>query len=312
MEHMKTIIIFVLLLLLLISILYHIYYRLNIKHITQQLEEILNTPDTNQLLTVIAKQKDIILLANVLNSSIKDTRLSHIRLRRMNQSFRQSITNISHDLRTPLTTAGGYVQMLQSGVTEEEHKEYLSIISERQTMVRKLLEQLFEYVRIESGEITYEHVPIDAKKILADTLAMYYDDFNRKGYEPIVQLPETPCMIQGDEQGVKRIFSNILYNGIIHGQGAYRFEIHESDNFIFTFSNISEPMTQDDLDNIFERFYTKDKFRNKKTTGLGLAIAKEITRRLNGTIEAYYNNGLFSISVSLPKAYKKVGQPSEK
>lgn len=95
MEHMKTIIIFVLLLLLLISILYHIYYRLNIKHITQQLEEILNTPDTNQLLTVIAKQKDIILLANVLNSSIKDTRLSHIRLRRMNQSFRQSITNIS-------------------------------------------------------------------------------------------------------------------------------------------------------------------------------------------------------------------------
>lgn len=302
MENIKMIIIFVLLLLLLISILYHTYYRLNMKHITQQLEEIMNTTDTNQLLTVIAKQRDIINLVNVLNKLIKDIRLSHIQIRRINQNFRQSITNISHDLRTPLTTAGGYVQMLQSGVTEEERQEYLSIILERQNMVKMLLEQLFEYVRIESGEINYEHVPVDAKKVLADSLAIYYDDFNKKGHEPTVHLPEKPCIIQGDEQAVKRIFLNILFNALEHGKGEYRFEIHESDGYIFTFSNTSEPMTKDDLDNIFERFYTKDQSRNKKTTGLGLAIAKEITRRLNGKIEAYYNNGLFSISVFLPKA----------
>lgn len=301
MENIKIIIIFVLLLLLLISIIYHIYYRMNIKHITQQLEEIMNTADTNQLLTVIAKQRDIINLVNVLNKIIKDIRLSYIQIRRINQNFRQSITNVSHDLRTPLTTAGGYIQMLQSGVTEEECQEYLSIILERQNMVKTLLEQLFEYVRIESGEIIYEHVPIDAKKIMVDTLALYYDDFNKKGYEPIVHLLEKPCIIQGDEQGVKRLFSNILFNALVHGKGGYCFEIHESDGYIFTFSNISEPMTRDDLDNIFERFYTKDQSRNKKTTGLGLAIAKEITRQLNGEIEAYYNNGLFSISVLLPK-----------
>lgn len=302
MESIYILIIFVLLLLLLLTITYHIYYRLNIKHITQQLEEIMNIKDTNKLFTVIAKQRDIIKLASILNNLIKDTRLSRIRIRRMNQNFRQSITNISHDLRTPLTTAGGYVQMLQSGVTEEEGQEYLSIISERQNMVKKLLEQLFEYVRIESGEIIYEHVPVDAKKILVDTLAMYYDDFNKKGQEPIIHFPEKSCMVQGDEQGVKRIFSNILFNAIVHGKGKYSFEIHETDVYTFTFSNMSEPMTNDDLDNIFERFYTKDQSRNKKTTGLGLAIAKEITRQLNGKIEAYYNNGIFSISVILPKA----------
>lgn len=302
MESIKTVIIFVLLLLLLLTIIYHKYYSLNIKHIARQLEEIMNIKDTNQLLTVIAKQRDIIKLVNILNNFIKDTRLSRIGIRRMNQNFKQSITNISHDLRTPLTTAGGYVQMLQSGATEEESQEYLLIISERLNMVKQLLEQLFEYVRIESGEIIYEHVPVDAKKILIDTLAMYYDDFNKKGHEPIIYLPETPCMIQGDEQGVKRIFSNILFNAIMHGNGEYSFKIHESDSYIFTFSNISEPMTNDDLDNIFKRFYTKDQSRNKKTTGLGLAIAKEITRRLNGKIEAYYNNGIFSISVLLPKA----------
>jgi len=302
MENIWIIITFVLLLLLLISILYHIYYGMNMKHITQQLEEIMNTTDTNQLLTVITKQRDIISLVNLLNKLIKDIRLSRIQIRRINQNFRQSITNISHDLRTPLTTAGGYVQMLQSGVTEEECREYLSIILERQNMVKMLLNQLFEYVRIESGEIIYEHIPIDAKKVLADTLAMYYDDFNKKGQEPIVRLLEKPCIIQGDEQGVKRIFSNILFNAIVHGKGEYCFEIQESDGYIFIFSNISEPMTRDDLDNIFERFYTKDQSRNKKTTGLGLAIAKEITKRLDGTIEAYYNNGRFSISILLPKA----------
>jgi signal transduction histidine kinase len=192
--------------------------------------------------------------------------------------------------------------MLQAGVTAEEGQEYLAIISERQNMVKQLLEQLFEYVRIESGDIIYEHVPVDAKKIFVETLAMYYDDFNKKGQEPIIHLPEKSCMVQGDEQGVKRIFSNILFNAIIHGKGKYNFEIHESDGYIFTFSNISEPMTKDDLDNIFERFYTKDQSRNKKTTGLGLAIAKEITRRLDGKIEAHYLNGIFSVSVLLPKA----------
>ncbi|WP_242949016.1 sensor histidine kinase [Clostridium amylolyticum] len=101
---------------------------------------------------------------------------------------------------------------------------------------------------------------------------------------------------------MKRIFSNVLFNAIVHGKGEYCFEIQESDFYIFTFSNISEPMTREELEYIFQRFYTKDPARNKKTTGLGLAIAREITEQLNGTIKAYYNNGRFSISILLPKA----------
>lgn len=292
---------FVLILVLLILIFYHMYYRMNIKHITKELKEIMNISDTNQLLTVVAKQRDITNLVNILNNLVKDIRKSRVQVKRLNRNFRQSITNISHDLRTPLTTAGGYLQMLQTSVTEEERQEYLKIILERQNMVKLLLEQLFEYVRIESGEIVYEHVPVDAKKVFIETLAMYYDDFNKKGQEPTVHLPEGPCIIQGDEQGLKRIFSNIIFNAIVHGNGEYYFEIKESNGYIFTFSNASEPMTRDDLDNIFERFYTKDKSRNKKTTGLGLAIAKEITKRLNGKVEAFYNNGRFVVSISFPK-----------
>lgn len=296
----------ILFIMLSISLIYHMYYHKNIKYITGQLEEIISTADTNQILTVAAKQKDIVDMVNMINKLVNDNRLSGIQMKRMNDRFRQSIINISHDLRTPLTTASGYVQMLQTNITEEERQLYISIILERQNMVKLLLEQLFEYVRIESGEITYEKAPLDVKKVFLDTLIMYYDDFNKKGQEPVIRLPEKPCMVLGDEQGVKRVFANILFNAVVHGEGDYCFEIKErEDSYLFISSNISEPMTRDDLENIFERFYTKDQSRNKKTTGLGLSIAREITKRLGGAIEAYYNNGRLSISVSFAKVKEK-------
>lgn len=282
---------------------YHLYYGKNIKYITIQLKEIMNLKDTNQLLTVVLKQRDITNLVNELNNLIRDIRLSSIRIKRLNKDFRQSITNISHDLRTPLTTANGYVQILQTSAVDAEQREYLEIVLERQNMVKILLEELFEYVRIESGEVIYENVPIDAKKVFMDTLVMYYDDFYKKGQEPSIHLVEKPCIILGDEQGVKRIFSNILFNAIIHGRGEYCFRIQESDRgYIFTFSNLSETMNKNDLEYIFQRFYTKDNSRSKKTTGLGLTIAKEITKRLNGKIGASYDNGKFTISILFSKA----------
>lgn len=292
---------FFLMFLLCILSIYHLYYRMNINNIIKQLKEIMSMSDTNQIITVRANQENIIKLVNILNELIKDIRLSRIGIKKLTMKFRKSITNIAHDLRTPLTTASGYVQILQTDVTEEEKQEYLKIILERQNMVKILLEQLFEYVRIESGEITYEQIFIDAKKIFIDTLAIYYDEFDKKGENPIVHLLENQCIILGDEQGIKRIFSNILFNAIIHGKGGYYFKIEEQENYIFTFSNISDPITEDELDKIFDRFYTQDQSRNKKTTGLGLAIAKEITVRLNGNIEAFYNNGIFSIIISFPK-----------
>lgn len=301
MENIWIIATFILLIILIIFIFYHMYYRMNIKHVTKQLEEIINIKDTNQLLTVLARQKDILTLVNILNNHLNENRHSMIQIKRLNKNFRDSITNISHDLRTPLTTAGGYVQMLQGDVTKEERQEYLSIVLERQNTVKKLLEQLFEYVRIESGEIVYESVKVDAKAIFIDVLAMYYNDFFEKGLEPTVIIPSKPCMINGDEQGLKRIFSNILFNAITHGSGDYHFEIEESDEYIFKFSNRSEYMEEEDLNNIFDRFYTKDKSRNKKTTGLGLSIAKEIVKQLDGKINAYYNDGIFLITVSFPR-----------
>lgn len=249
----------------------------------------------------MSKQRDITMFVNQINNLVNNIRKNRIQLERLNKEFRQSITNISHDLRTPLTTANGYIQILQDITDDKEHQEYLDIILEEQKMVQILLEQLFDYVRIESQEITYAHDPIDAKKILIDTLTMYYNEFYKRCKEPVIHFPETPCIVIGDAQGVKRIFSNIICNAIIHGNGNYRFDIKESDHFQFSFSNASEIFSNDELDYIFDRSYTKDKSRNKKTSGLGLTVAKEITKQLNGTIKAYYKKGIFTICVTFPK-----------
>lgn len=135
-----------------------------------------------------------------------------------------------------------------------------------------------------------------------DVLAMHYNDFYNRGEEPMVSMPNTPCIIEGDEQGLKRIFSNIIFNTVTHGEGNYHFEIKEEAGYTFLFSNRSEPITSEELNCIFERFYTKDKSRNKKTTGLGLAITKEIVKQFGGKIEADYHNERFAIVITFPKS----------
>ncbi len=276
-------------------------YRKNIIELILRLEDILGT-DTNQILTVYSMEKDVAKLITKLNFLIKDSRMSVIKMRRLNKNFRESITSISHDLRTPLTTADGYVQMLMSEeLSDEERRKYLEIIKERQDTVKKLLDQLFEYARIEAGDIAFEMEPIDTRKLLEETIAIYYEDFSKMGQEPTITLPDKKCIVLGDKDGVTRIFSNIIYNSLVHGKHSYRITYnYENRGHEFTFANSSEEMNKEELENIFERFYTTDKSRNKKTTGLGLSIAKQIVEKVKGKIRAEYEDGILSIIVWLP------------
>ncbi len=277
------------------------FYRVNIKSLQRQLLKIMGN-DTNAIVRVEAPQKNMIELSDTINHLITNNRETLIAAERLDQSFRESITNVSHDLRTPLTTAGGYLGMIKDpDLSQEERLEYIEIIEERQDMVRKLLDQLFYYARMEAGKIFWQEKNIDIHKLLLEILAMYYNDFEARNVEPDIQIQDCRMMVLGDEDGMRRIFSNIINNGLIHGLGSYQVKlIAVEGGYEFTFFNASEKMDEEELRMIFQRFYCKDTSRTGKTTGLGLAIAKELTERMNGEISAHYCEGIFSIKVFLP------------
>ncbi len=277
------------------------FYRVNIKSLQRQLLKIMGN-DTNAIVRVEVPQKNIIALSDTINNLITSNRETLIAAERLDQSFRESITNVSHDLRTPLTTAGGYLGMIKDpDLSQEERLEYIEIIEERQDMVRKLLDQLFYYARMEAGKIFWQERIIDIHKLLLEILAMYYNDFEARNVEPDIQIQDCRMMVLGDEDGMSRIFSNIINNGLIHGQGSYQVKlIAVEGGYEFSFSNASEKMDEKELRMIFQRFYCRDASRTGKTTGLGLAIAKELTERMNGEISAHYREGIFTIKVFLP------------
>lgn len=301
------IILFLVVLFLLVDI--H-FYRRNIKSFQKQLFKIMRE-DTNAIVRVDIPQKDIIALSDVINQLIKRNRETLVAAERLDQSFRESITNVSHDLRTPLTTAGGYLGMIKDpDLSQEERLEYIEIIEERQDMVRKLLDQLFYYARMEAGKDFWHEKRIDIHKLLLEILAMYYNDFEVKEIEPEIQITDCKMMVWGDEDGMRRIFSNIISNGLAHGNGAYQVKLLPVENgFEFSFSNASESMEKEELLLIFQRFYCKDTSRTGKSTGLGLAIAKELVERMQGRIWAEYENGVFSIRVFLPEEKMKNTKP---
>lgn len=291
---------------LLCALVYIYFYKANIRSMQKQITRIMGK-DTNALVRTDAPQKDIVTLADEINNLLKYNRETLITAEQLDQSFRESITNVSHDLRTPLTTAGGYIGMLKDNtLSDEERLEYIGIIEECQDMVRKLLDQLFFYARMEAGKDFWHEKSMDIHKVLMETLAVYYNDFESRNEEPDIQIEDCRMMVWGDEDGMRRIFSNIINNGLVHGLGAYQVKLVSVKNgFEFTFSNASDRMENEELQMIFQRFYCKDTARTGKSTGLGLAIAKELVERMKGDISASFRDGIFMIKVYLPEDAKE-------
>lgn len=230
---------------------------------------------------------------------MKKYRLTGIKIERNDSLFRDTITSLSHDLRTPLATANGYIQLLLEQPLSTEQKEYVKIANERVSAVKILLDQLFEFARIEANELKLNNQLIDANSILRDALATYYNDFETKDIVPAIDIPDSPTMIWADKDALFRVFSNIIYNALVHGDDVYK--IHaavEKKCYHISISNHSDTICKEDIPHLFERFYTTDSSRTKKTTGLGLAIARRLTTQMGGEISAHLHNGIFEIYIS--------------
>ncbi|QMV41163.1 sensor histidine kinase [Cohnella cholangitidis] len=210
------------------------------------------------------------------------------RRRRTENELRQAVANISHDIRTPLTSIFGYIQLLEAeSITPEEKLEYVTVVKNRTKRLQALLNDFFELSVIESSDYLLRTERLGMTVLLSDILIGFYDRFNERDITADIRLPEDEVVIYADESAVRRVVENLLVNTIKHaaGQVEIRFE-RQQKTAVLTIVNEAKGLSDKDVRLLFDRFYTVDRTRSAQGSGLGLSIAKSLMDKMNGTLTA--------------------------
>lgn len=281
-------------------IISYIIYRRQISDFCRQLAFIQNF-DTNKLLTQSLDNPELTELTNAINDIVERYKQIVIETERKDERLRSAITNVSHDIRTPLTSLDGYFQLLLATEDEAERSRYCTIIRERIDSLSGLLEQLFIYTKLQNDTYKLELDKVDVSKLLSDTLLSFYDDVVSSHIEPKITIGASYAPVLGNDVALKRVFQNIIKNAIAHGTDFLEVTLAaNADSVLISFSNRYSGSEGDiDIEQVFDRFYKADASRSSKTSGLGLSIAKELVTRMNGNISAEYESRIFTVRVLL-------------
>lgn len=251
--------------------------------------------DTNTLISISSRDKDMIYLADSVNKQLRILRREHHRYTQGDMELKTAITNISHDLRTPLTTICGYLDMMKHMERPPKIAEYLDIIDERAEFMGQLTEELFSYSVILSENNAGETEEVFVNQVLAESISGYYAVLNNKGIVPKINITEQRVIRKLNKTALSRVFSNLLNNAVKYSDGDL--ELILSDNGEVTFTNTAKELSSVQVERLFDRFYTVETARN--STGLGLSISRTLVEQMGGTIAARYENGRLSICLSL-------------
>lgn len=219
--------------------------------------------------------------------------------RRQEKAIRQQISNISHDLRTPLTSILGYLQLLEGdGLTPQERKEYMDVVRGRAKALQSLITSFYDLSRLEGGEFPLARERVDLYHILSELVAEFYNDFEQYGFDMTVELAESLPAVTADPAGVLRVFTNLIRNALEHGHSRMSIRLFQEGGVIVSsFSNDAGDLTEEDVGHVFDRFFTADKMRTGQSTGLGLAIVKAMVDQMGHRVEARLEDGMFTIKV---------------
>lgn len=274
------------------------YYRHQIKNVKSQIS-FLTQHETNMLITSDQKSGCVADLTDELNTLIEQTAALRKEIADSESHLKDTIINLSHDIRTPLTSMDGYFQLLLKSDDPEERQQYAAVISDRLSSLKEMLDELFTYAKLTNKAYEVELSPCAVNEILLSVLFSFYKDIKQRGIEPLVNVPEQDIFIQGNEPALRRIFQNILKNCIEHGNNQLSVRlINSSDMVQIYFENDYQMQEPIDANKVFDRFYKADGARSKTSTGLGLSIAKELVERLNGSITGNVKNDIFTITIT--------------
>lgn len=259
----------------------------SVRSAARVLSEITGELEENRVLKLETADRDLEHLLCEMNRTLGAVRKEKTEFERREQELKRQIENISHDLRTPLTSILGYLRITNMEELSDETRENLEIVERKAEALSRLVEQFYEYSRISAEEYVPEIHQIDLGRILRETVLDSWKEIEQSGLELWFVDPERPVPIMGNENAAERIVQNLIQNACRYADSYLDIRLSsEEKGAVLIFENDAEGLKEEDVEKIFGRFYVGESSRNGRGTGLGLTVAKTLTEKTGGTMEA--------------------------
>ena len=272
-------------------------YRAQMLEMARTLEE--TTAESNLRLTVRMSGAAPLRLCRAVNRRLEEGRRLRLEMSKREQELKYTMACISHDIRTPLAGAMGYLQLLEG--EPERQAEYLAIVGKRLEELEELLEELFLYTRLQGGSLPLECGEMAALPPLWDALAEFYPQLEAAGVEPELRFDREDMAVWASPEALGRVYRNLIANALRHGGGGLT--ISGGDGAV-RFSNALPPGPRPDPEHLFDRFYQSSPARARGGAGLGLSIVRELMERMGGQVSARITENTLEIKLSFAGAHK--------
>lgn len=287
----------------------YIFLIVNLRKARNQLEEIKQNPGENRILLFSAYEKSAEKLLASMNEYILSSRKEHIFYRNREKKLRAQIENISHDLRTPLTSILGYLDLIDKEELNTEDRESLEVVERKAKTLQNLISNFYDLSRLELEDYHLSMEPVNLARFTRETMLQAYSEFEQKNL--LVNVDVKEATIPGDPIALTRIFHNMNQNALRYATGTYRVSVEKiagkeaegiREYAVLTFENDCTSLKEEDLEHLFERFYVKDQSRTSESTGLGLTINKLLAEAMGGSVRAELAEGRLRILYTFPVA----------
>lgn len=277
-----------------------------IQYMHQKLQAIINDQSSEKILVSTANHElqQLLIAMNVLLDHNQKVLATH---RKMESSMKKMLSNISHDLKTPLTVVLGYTEMLklEQSLNEEERQRLLTGVHSKTLEVLKLIHTFFDLAKLEAGDTDYPMTKINVGEICRKNILSFYDMITSMGLEIDIAIPEISAYAHGNEEALDRVLNNLLSNAVAYGAAGNIIGLtvrNDDKNIFIDIWDRGQGIDEYHIDNVFERMYTLEDSRNKsfQGSGLGLTITKRLVELMDGSIQlssSPYEKTIFTVSL---------------
>ncbi|GAB2575409.1 sensor histidine kinase [Gracilibacillus alcaliphilus] len=288
--------------LLVISVGILLFLHWNVRRMTNQLENIIENFGTNELIRTNTHSKSLLLFLSKINQLIRMFKQDQQQAQKREKELKQEITNISHDLRTPLTSIKGFSELLTDpALSETEKKEFLEIIQKKIDNLTMTVDLFYEMSQIDSADLPLHIEQVLLDQAVVDTMLMFYSDFEKRQLKIEMEEEVVPPVL-ADKKAADRIINNIIQNALHYAESYFSIQLTEDGEYVqLKAVNDISGFDQGDLDRIFDRSFRIDRSRTGDHLGLGLHIVQKLIDRQGGKVAAALQGNEFQVKVWFKK-----------